>query len=617
MVKKGYKETEIGVIPKEWKTISFKECFKTLSNNTLSRAELNDNAGTVKNIHYGDILIKYNSILDCSNEKIPYINKPSQNVFSMLLEDGDLIIADTAEDETVGKAVEITGINNQKVVSGLHTMPCRSLFNNMFSSGWLGYYINGAAYHNQLLPFVTGTKVSAISKTAIANTVILIPPLDEQKRIAEALSDMDKLISSLENLIKKKKVIKEVCLQKMFPKEGETVPEMRLPGFTEPWEQRKLGEFADIVTGKLDANAMKEDGEYVFYTSGIQKYKIDVPAFEGPAITIAGNGATVGYMHLADGKFNAYQRTYVLSAFQANREFLFYEIGNKLPTKIAQEARTGNIPYIVMDMLTDLQISIPSEQEQSRIGEFMMNLDNLITLHQCKLEKCRKIKQGMMQQLLTGKIRLVSNNDVVTYKPRVDTLKVSPKGHNHQFDDAVVIAGIVDKFYSDKYPLGRKKVQKLLYLFRRHQEADTSAFKKKAAGPYADEVRYKGSEPIAQNKKYISISRNSKGALFNKGINIADALNYIEKWGLNDDFDWLLSNFNFTKTDRLELLATIDMAMCDLEDLGIAVSVDNIKNLIKSHKEWKAKLSKKFFSNTDIDWAIKECRRLFNKKGDE
>ena len=153
---------------------------------------------------------------------------------------------------------------------------------------------------------------------------------------------------------------------------------------TVSWEQRKLGEFADIVTGKLDANAMKEDGEYDFYTSGIQKYKIDIPAFEGPAITIAGNGATVGYMHLADGKFNAYQRTYVLSAFQANREYFFYEIGNKLPKKIAQEARTGNIPYIVMDMLTDLQISIPSEQEQSKLGKFITNIDNLITLHQRK-----------------------------------------------------------------------------------------------------------------------------------------------------------------------------------------------------------------------------------------
>ena len=177
------------------------------------------------------------------------------------------------------------------------------------------------------------------------------------------------------------------------------VPKIRFPGFTEDWEQRKLGEFADIVTGKLDANAMKADGKYDFYTSGIQKYRIDVPAFEGPAITIAGNGATVGYMHLADGKFNAYQRTYVLSSFKANREFLFFEIGNKLPQKIAKEARTGNIPYIVKDMLTDLVVSIPSELEQKKIGAFFLNLDSLITLHQRKLESMKLLKKSLLQKM--------------------------------------------------------------------------------------------------------------------------------------------------------------------------------------------------------------------------
>ena len=165
------------------------------------------------------------------------------------------------------------------------------------------------------------------------------------------------------------------------------------------WEQRKVGDYVDITTGKLDANAMKEDGKYDFYTSGIQKYKIDVSAFEGPAITIAGNGATVGYMHLADGKFNAYQRTYVLTDFQADRHFLFFEIGNKLPKKITQEARTGNIPYIVMDMLTNLQIVIPEKSEQEKIGQYIQQLDNLITLHQRKLDRLKNIKKSMLDKM--------------------------------------------------------------------------------------------------------------------------------------------------------------------------------------------------------------------------
>ena len=204
-----------------------------------------------------------------------------------------------------------------------------------------------------------GSTFVEVSGKQMANMELMMPKtMPEQQQIGEYFANLDHLIT----LHHRKCVI--------LPKKK-----------VNDWEQRKLGKVADIGTGKLDANAMNETGEYDFYTSGIQKYKIDVPAFEGPAITIAGNGATVGYMHLANGKFNAYQRTYVLSAFQANREFLFYEIGNKLPKKISQEARTGNIPYIVMDMLTDLQLSIPCEQEQRKLGEFMMSLDHLITLH--------------------------------------------------------------------------------------------------------------------------------------------------------------------------------------------------------------------------------------------
>ena len=181
--------------------------------------------------------------------------------------------------------------------------------------------------------------------------------------------------------------------------ENRKTPKLRFKGFTDAWEQRKVGDYVDITTGKLDANAMKEDGKYDFYTSGIQKYKIDVSAFEGPAITIAGNGATVGYMHLADGKFNAYQRTYVLTDFQADRHFLFFEIGNKLPKKITQEARTGNIPYIVMDMLTNLQIVIPEKSEQEKIGQYIQQLDNLITLHQRKLDRLKNIKKSMLDKM--------------------------------------------------------------------------------------------------------------------------------------------------------------------------------------------------------------------------
>ena len=152
--------------------------------------------------------------------------------------------------------------------------------------------------------------------------------------------------------------------------------------FSLSWEQRRLGELCSITTGRLDANAMVDGGRYDFYTSGVEKYRIDTAAFEGPAITIAGNGANVGYIHLADGKFNAYQRTYVLTDFQADRQFISSTIGQALPVKIQEEVRGSGIPYIVMDMLTELPIPLPDEKEQEKVGHLFKEIDDLITLHQ-------------------------------------------------------------------------------------------------------------------------------------------------------------------------------------------------------------------------------------------
>ncbi|EHQ9040725.1 restriction endonuclease subunit S [Enterococcus faecalis] len=223
---------------------------------------------------------------------------------------------------------------------------------------------------------------------------------DEKEKIGSLFRQLDDIIALHQRKLDQLKELKKAYLQVMFPVKDERVPKLRLADFEGEWEQCKLGDITKISTGKLDANAMVENGKYDFYTSGIKKYRIDVPAFEGPAITIAGNGATVGYMHLADNKFNAYQRTYVLQEFVVDRSFLFSEVGNKLPKKINQEARTGNIPYIVMDMLTELKLSIPQDEaEQSKIGSFFKQIDKTIALHQNKLEQLKDLKTSYLQNM--------------------------------------------------------------------------------------------------------------------------------------------------------------------------------------------------------------------------
>lgn len=243
------------------------------------------------------------------------------------------------------------------------------------------------------------TSVAAVYPRDLYSINFSLPSLPEQTAIGSFFQDIDQLISLQQRKLEVLKEQKKTYLKLFFPAKGQTKPALRFAGFEDEWKEVKLGEYCCIATGKLDANAMVPDGEYDFYTSGIQKYKIDVPAFEGPAITIAGNGATVGYMHYADGKFNAYQRTYVLSNFLVDRSFIYSEIGRKLPSKIQQEARTGNIPYIVMDMLTKLDICLPSFPEQEAIGSFFQDLDKAIAKQEEKVNQLKESKQTLLREM--------------------------------------------------------------------------------------------------------------------------------------------------------------------------------------------------------------------------
>lgn len=179
-----------------WEQREFDEVFDcTIPNNTLSRAELNYGHGNVKNVHYGDVLIKYGAILDVQNNELPYVTGKSADDFKgALLQDGDVIIADTAEDETTGKACEISNTQNSSVVSGLHTMVCRPRIK--MSSGYFGYYLNSNAYHDQLMPLMQGIKVLSLSRANVQKTRLSYPNNKaEQQQIADYFRRFDTLIT--------------------------------------------------------------------------------------------------------------------------------------------------------------------------------------------------------------------------------------------------------------------------------------------------------------------------------------------------------------------------------------------------------------------------------------
>ena len=178
----------------EWKILKLGECGKFLSNNTLSREQLNERSGTVQNIHYGDILIKYPSILDCDKVTLPFITESAyKDSMTDFVKNGDIVISDTAEDETVGKACEVQNIGTNKILAGLHTMLFRP-DEGLFSPFFLGYYINSEVYHSKLIPLIQGIKVCSIGKQAMQYTTISIPTIDEQNAIASVLVNADKEI---------------------------------------------------------------------------------------------------------------------------------------------------------------------------------------------------------------------------------------------------------------------------------------------------------------------------------------------------------------------------------------------------------------------------------------
>lgn len=199
-----------------WEQRKFGDCFEFLKSNTLSRAGLNGENGTARNVHYGDILIKFGDCLDGERSDLPFITDDTvlPKFAGSILREGDVIFADTAEDEAAGKCVELRKIPKEPTISGLHTIPARPRF--FFGTGYLGHYLNSDAYHRQLLPLMQGIKVISVSKAALQDTQVRFPGLSEQAAIGSALSEIDNLITLHQRKLELLQNIKKSLLDKMF-----------------------------------------------------------------------------------------------------------------------------------------------------------------------------------------------------------------------------------------------------------------------------------------------------------------------------------------------------------------------------------------------------------------
>ena len=402
----------------EWIEKKFNDTFDMLSNNTLSRDALNYDGGMAKNVHYGDVLVKFGEYLDVNREQLPYINDATVSLkfLKSYLKDGDIVIADTAEDESVGKCTEVVGVGDTPIIAGLHTIPCRP--KQKYAPKYMGYYLNSNAYHDRLLPLMQGVKVTSISKTGIKETdVILSDEFEEQAKIGEFLSSLDDMIVSEVSKYKKLIIVKKSLMDKMFPKNGSNVPEVRFDGFADPWKQCTVGEIlverneqlpksneyplmAFIANEGVAPKGDRYDRSFLVNDNENKAYK----RTEFGDFIYSSNNLETGSIGL--NKYGKASLSPVYSIFEPTentdsdfigRMLIRKEFINEM-VKWRQGVVYGQWRIHESDFLK-INVFVPKIEEQRKIGIFLDSLDNLITFYQCRLGKLKNIKSSCMNKM--------------------------------------------------------------------------------------------------------------------------------------------------------------------------------------------------------------------------
>ena len=389
-----YKQTELGIIPEDWEITNFSQVFDMYPNNTYPRDCMNDIHGLFRNIHYGDILIKYPTIVDVKNSHIPFLNNDIKIKPYKTVQSGDIIIADTAEDETVGKCIEVKGTDNSAIVAGLHTFFCRP--KATFVSGWLGYFINSNHYHRQLLPYITGIKVSSISRNSIQETLLIVPPIEEQREIAEALSDVDALIAALDKKIAKKRLVKQGAMPRLLGGQGKN------------WSDQKIKNIVSIKKGDMLTSEQYIAGNIPVVAGGKSAAGYhNVANRQANTITISASGASAGYVAFHDYPIFATDCSTIEPSKSYDIKYIYYLLLFYQSELYALQTG-GAQPHVHPNDIYDLNVHHNSDIEiQRKIATILSDMDKEIADLEARRDKYKLIKSGMMQKLLIGQIRLI------------------------------------------------------------------------------------------------------------------------------------------------------------------------------------------------------------------
>ena len=409
----------------EWASEQLSEVYSFKSTNSLSRDKLNYVAGSVKNIHYGDIHTKFSTHFDVRRERVPFINASEESTVSegSLCVEGDMIFADASEDVAdIGKSIEIVCLSGERVASGQHTILATRTSNRVVI-GFGGHVFAAGYVRAQIQKEAQGTKVLGISASRLRNIYLPLPHDQfEQARIADCLSSLDELLAAQARKVEALKAHKKGLMEQLFPREGETQPRLRFPEFQDAgeWEERRLEDLSKRGSGHTPNKAMREyyDGD-ISWVSLADSKRLDKGWITETETVISEKGImnSSAVLHPAGsvilsrdagvGKSAVMSRPMAVSqhfiVWTCDKHilsnwFLYHVLQVKKP--IFENVASGStIKTIGLPFFKELRVSVPSIPEQRRIVDCLSSLDDLIAAETRTHEALKTHKKGLMQQL--------------------------------------------------------------------------------------------------------------------------------------------------------------------------------------------------------------------------
>ena len=431
-IPEGYKQTEVGVIPEDWRVSNIKNISLLPTQNGLFYEPQRKGKG-VPLINVSDM---YKSA-PINVSLLELFDATSNEISVFKVNSGDLFFTRSS---IVPSGIAFCNIFESKrndVVFDSHLIRVQPN-NNLIDSRYL--YLNCISQHARtaLISEAKTATMTTIDQAAINRCPVLIPPRKEQTAIATTLSDVDNLIQSLEKLIAKKEAIKTGTMQQLLT--GKTrLPEFatREDGSVKGFKQTELGRIPKdwdvdfiknvlkITTGDKNTQDKIDTGKYPFFVRSKTIERINTYSFDGEAVLTAGDGVGTGKIyHYINGKFDYHQRVYLMYDFgdKLDGYYFYLYFSNNFYDRIMSMTAKSSVDSVRREMIADMQITIPSKPEQTAIATILSDMDAEIQALQQRLEKTKDIKQGMMQQLLTGKVRLLDSS------AKSDTQTLASKG---------------------------------------------------------------------------------------------------------------------------------------------------------------------------------------------